>query len=213
MTQALNRLRGVSHLVYTVPESEFAIDPFGIPPNWKRIFPMEVRFNDVAALWVACPPKDDVFYVYDLYCERGAEPGIHAARILSRGKWIPGLLDPMANGRSRDDGLELQQIYRDLGLDLGTVPDSEQSGVLAVMERMTSGRLKVFRTLERFFQEYRLYRHDEHGHVVKQNDLLMNCLRYVCVSGRDNMRTNPALQQFGYESSIPLGTPNGWLGS
>src|ERR1022692_4034295 len=48
----------------------------------------------------------------------------------------------------------------------------EQSGACEVLQRMRSGRLRVFRTLEKFFQQYRLYRRDEHGQRVKQNDLL-----------------------------------------
>ena len=89
--------------------------------------------------------------------------------------------------------------------------DSEQSGVCEVLQRMRAGRLKVFRTLENFFQQYRLYHRDEHGQVVKQNDLLMNCLRYLCVSGRERMCTAPnpldAWRQFG----TALGTPGGWM--
>ena len=65
--------------------------------------------------------------------------------------------------------------------------NSEQSGIYEVFQRMSSGRLKVFRTLANFFQEYRLYRRDAQGQIVKQNDLLMNCLRCLCVSGCDHM--------------------------
>jgi hypothetical protein len=60
--------------------------------------------------------------------------------------------------------------------------ESEQSGVCEVLQRMRACGLKVFRTLGNFFQQYRLYRLDEHGQVVKQNDLLMNCLRHLLIS-------------------------------
>src|ERR1022692_2278379 len=43
------------------------------------------------------------------------QPVVHAHGIGSRGKWIPGLLDPTANGRSQSDGFNLLQIYRNLG--------------------------------------------------------------------------------------------------
>ena len=52
--------------------------------------------------------------------------------------------------------------------------NSEQGGIYEVLQRMTSGRLKVFRTLAQFFQQYRLYRRDAQGQVVKQSDSLMN---------------------------------------
>jgi len=77
--------------------------------------------------------------------------------------------------------VHLMRMYQELGLDLDTVPDSEQSGVFEVLQRIRSGRLKVFRTLENFFREYRLYRRDEQERIVKENDLLMNCLRHLCV--------------------------------
>src|ERR1039458_4771244 len=60
----------------------------------------------------------------------------------------------------------------------------EQSGACEVLQRMRSGRLRVFRTLEKFFQQYRLYRYDEHGQRVKQNDLLRSPVRHRTVPGR-----------------------------
>jgi predicted phage terminase large subunit-like protein len=195
LTQALNRLHGMSRLIYTVPESEIAIDPIPIPKEWPRIFGMDVRIHETAALWAALDPQTQILYLYSEHCQSVSEPAVHAQGILSRGKWIPGLIDPAANGRSESDGFNLMRIYQDLGLDLDTVEDSEQSGVCEVLQRMRSGRLKVFRTLENFLRQYRLYRRDEKGQVVKQNDLLMNCLRYLCVSGAARMRKEPTRQR------------------
>jgi hypothetical protein len=39
---------------------------------------------------------------------------------------------------------------------------------------LSAGRIKVFRTLQRFKEEYRVYRRDEKGKVVKKNDHLMD---------------------------------------
>ena len=86
-------------------------------------------------------------------------------------------------------------MYQKLGLKLQSADSSEESGISEVRQRMSSGRLKVFRTLANFFQEYRLYRRNEQGQVVKENDQLMNCLRYLCVSGRSLMRTAPTPKQ------------------
>ena len=211
LTQALNRLHGVSRKIYTVQEAEIAVDPLEIPAYWPCAFGMDARLTETAALWGAWDPQTDILYVYSEHFQSSAEPAIHAHGIGSRGKWIPGLLDPTANGRSQSDGFNLMRIYQELGLDLQSAMDSEQSGVCEVLQRMRAGRLKVFRTLENFFQQYRLYHRDEHGQVVKQNDLLMNCLRYLCVSGRERMCTAPnpldAWRQFG----TVLGTPGGWM--
>jgi hypothetical protein len=56
---------------------------------------------------------------------------------------------------------------------------------------MTSGKLKVFRSLGNFLSEFRLYRRDQDGKVVKDHDHLMDCLRYLVMSGRERMRTEP----------------------
>jgi predicted phage terminase large subunit-like protein len=211
LTQALNRLHGVSRAIYTVPEPEIAIDPIQIDKEWPCVFAMDARPTETAALWAALNPQTKVWHVFSEYSQSHGEAAIHAQGIRSRGKWVPGLLDPMANGRSQSDGLNLLRIYQELELDLDTVEDSEQSGICEVLQSIRSGRLKVFRSLENFFREYRLYRRDEQGRIVRQNDLLMNCLRYLCVSGRDRMRTQPTRSNVGCGSTILAGTPGGWM--
>jgi len=94
LTQALNRLQGASRAIYTVLESEIAVDPIPIPAHWPCVFGMDVRLTETAALWGAFDPTADILYVYSEHCQSSAEPAIHAHGIGSRGKWIPGLLDP-----------------------------------------------------------------------------------------------------------------------
>jgi predicted phage terminase large subunit-like protein len=210
LTQALHRLQGVSRVIYTAAESDIACDSIDIK-NWPRVFAMDARPTETAALWAALDPQTQTVYVYSEYYQSHGEAAVHAQGIRSRGKWIPGLLDPMANGRSQSDGFHLLGLYQDSGLDLDSVPDCEQSGVCEVQQRIRSGRLKVFRTLENFFREYRLYRRDAQGRIVRQNDLLMNCLRYICVAGVDRMRREPKRSPAGFRSTLPPGTPGAWM--
>ena len=44
---------------------------------------------------------------------------------------------------------------------------------------MSTGRLKVFRSLSGWLKEFRLYRRDQDGRVVKQDDHLMDATRYL----------------------------------
>src|SRR5205085_7890469 len=53
-------------------------------------------------------PESDVLYLYSEYGAE-AEPAIHAAAIRSRADWIPGLIDPSANGRNQADGYQSAQ--------------------------------------------------------------------------------------------------------
>ena len=50
---------------------------------------------------------------------------------------------------------------------------------------MTSGKLKVFRSLGNWLSEFRLYQRDQDGKIVKQNDHLMDATRYLIMSGRE----------------------------
>jgi predicted phage terminase large subunit-like protein len=213
MTQALNRLHGVSRGIYPVAESELAIESIEIGWDWPRVYAMDVRLTELGALWAARNPQTKVWYVYSEYYQSHGEAAAHAQGIRSRGKWIPGLIDATANGRSESDGINLMCLYQELGLDLDLAPDSEQSGVCEVLQAIRSGRLKVVRSLENFFREYRLYQRDDEGRIIKRNDLLMNCLRHICVAGGNRMRTVPTLRQSGYTSyrSWP-GMPGGWMG-
>jgi hypothetical protein len=57
--------------------------------------------------------------------------------------------------------------------------------------------------------EFRVYRRDEKGHIVKQNDHLMDATRYFIVSGRDRMTTKPAPEETDDEDYY--GSHDGWM--
>ena len=52
-----------------------------------------------------------------------------------------------------------------------------------MLERMESGRFKVFNTLYDWFEEYRMY-HRKDGKLVKLKDDLMSATRYAALSLR-----------------------------
>jgi hypothetical protein len=52
-----------------------------------------------------------------------------------------------------------------------------EAGLFAMLERMQTGRFKVFRHLADWFEEFRLY-HREDGRVVKLRDDLISATRY-----------------------------------
>jgi hypothetical protein len=102
------------------------------------------------------------------------------------------VIDPNSRGRSQDDGEKLFSMYTDgQGLKLTKAKNSVQSGLIDVWERLSTGRLKVFSTLQNWLAEYRLYRRDERGNIVKENDHLMDATRYLVVSGIGIASTAP----------------------
>lgn len=189
------RSKGIPQLgagaIYPVPESEFLVDPFEIPEHWPRAYALDVGWNRTAVLWGAYDRDSQAWNLYSEHYRGQAEPSVHANAIRSRGEWIRGVIDPAARGRGQSDGQQLLTMYRDLGLDLTEADNGVESGVYSVFERLSGGKIKVFRTLQNFMSEYRLYRRDEKGRIVKVNDHLCDCLRYLVASGLDVAITKP----------------------
>jgi hypothetical protein len=164
--------------IYPVPEEDFVIDPFQIPPWFPRMYGMDVGWNKTAAIWIAHDRDTDIIYAYSEHYRGEAEPPIHSKGIQLRGKWIPGVIDTAARGRSQIDGKDLWKLYIAEGLILHKANKSIESGLLETLDRLSTGRLKIFRTLQHTLSEIRLYRRDEKGRVVKKNDHLMDAMRY-----------------------------------
>ena len=61
--------------------------------------------------------------------------------------------------------------------------DAVEVGIRAVSQRLSSGRLKVFRTLSAWLSEFRRYDRDDKGQLVKENALLMDCTRHLVLTG------------------------------
>lgn len=172
-----------SGAIYPVPEEDFLINDIELPLHWRRFYAMDVGWNRTAALFFAYDPETDILYAYGEYYRGQAEPSIHAAAIKSQGSWMRGVIDPAARGRSQIDGKQLIQLYGDLGLVLTPADNSVETGIYEVYQRLSIGRLKVFRSCVNFISEYRVYRRDEKGRIIKENDHLMDTCRYGCVSG------------------------------
>lgn len=189
------RTKGIPQLgsgaIYPVPESEILVDAFDLPLYWPRAYALDVGWNRTAALWGAHDRETDVVYLYSEHYRGKAEPSIHAEAVRARGEWMHGVIDPAARGRGQKDGEQLLQNYVDLGLHLSPAVNAVEAGIFEVWQRLSTGRLKVFRTLQSWLGEYRLYRRDEKGAVVKENDHLMDCTRYLAVSGLALMRVDP----------------------
>lgn len=180
------RSKGVPQLgagaIYPVPESEIVVDDFDIPAHWPRVFGMDVGWNRTAVVWGALDKESGVVYLYSEYYRGQAEPALHAEAIRARGE-MPGVIDPASRGRAQTDGQQLLGLYRRHGLDVTPANNAVEAGLYEVWQQMSSGRFKVFKSLKNWISEFRLYRRDEKGRVVKDNDHLMDATRYLVVSG------------------------------
>ncbi len=174
-----------SGAIYPIAEDDIICDDFPIPEHWRRAYGMDVGWNATAASWGAYNQDDDTWYLYAGYKRGLAEPDVHTGAIKSRGAWIPGVIDPAARGRNQKDGTALLTEYEDLGLKLTPADNSVEAGLLAVYRRMTTGKLKVFKSMRGWLDEFRIYRRDEKGRIVKENDHYMDVTRYLMMSGLD----------------------------
>lgn len=179
------RSKGVPQLgsgaIYPVPESDIVCAPFDIPSFWPRAYALDVGWNRTAAIWGAHDRDSDTLYLYSEHYRGQAEPAVHAEAIKARGAWMNGTIDPASRGRGQRDGQQLFQNYIDLGLTLVPAKNGVEAGIMEVLERMSSGRLRVFSTLQSWLAEYRICRRDDHGKIVKKNDHLMDATRYLVV--------------------------------
>lgn len=199
------RSKGIPQLgsgaIYPMAEEEFVVDDFELPEFWPRAYALDVGWNKTAALWGAVDPENDIIYFYSEYGRGMAEPEVHARGINSRGDWIPGVIDPAARGRGQKDGKRLIDEYTTLGLNVTPADNAVEAGIFAVWQRLSTGRIRVFKSLQGFLGEYRIYRRDEKGKIVKDNDHFMDCMRYFVMSGLMLAVTRPARDTRMYQEA------------
>lgn len=201
------RTKGIPQLgsgaIYPVPESDILVDPFPVPLYWPRAYGMDVGWKRTAAVWGAIDHDTDTVYLYAEHYRGQAEPSVHAEGIKRHGEWMHGAIDPAARGRGQRDGEQLLQNYVDLGLRLTPAINAREAGIFEVWQRLSTGRMKVFRTMQSWLAEYRLYRRDEKGEVVKENDHLMDGTRYLTMSGLKLATIDPLyLTKMGHRSGV-----------
>jgi terminase large subunit-like protein len=105
-------------------------------------------------------------------------------------------------------GAALANQYSDQGLELlhehaqftdGSV--SVEAGLMDMLDRMQTGRFKVFKHLNDWWEEFRLY-HRKDGKVVKEGDDLIAATRYALMMLR-YARTEKERRNFPREIEYP----------
>ena len=191
------RSKGIPQLgsgaIYPVPESDVTVNDFEIPEHWPKIYGMDVGWNATACCWFAIDRETDTAYIYSVYKRGEAEPSIHKEAVNARGEWIKGKIDPAANGRNQKDGEQLMQNYLDLGLQISNAINGVESGIYKVWQALSAGKLKVFKSCRPWFEEFRLYRRDDKGRIVKANDHILDAMRYGYMS-KEEAITKPVEQ-------------------
>lgn len=175
-----------SGLIYPVLESTILCSPFEIPEHWPRCFGMDFGWHNTAAVFMAHDQDNDVAYLYGEYLAGHLTPQHHAFQLIKQGAdWMPGGYDHAGEGANQDDGGNVVDLYQQAGIR-NWVPADKRSvnkGIYTVLQRMETGKLKIFNTLNKLMTELRMYSRDDNGKVKKGNDHLMDAMRYGIVTG------------------------------
>lgn len=169
--------------IYQVAEDDFVVSNFELPTHWSRAYGFDVGWKMNAAIFGAWDHETDTVYIYDELYKGKTESSLIAAAIKARGEWIPGVIDPASRGRALRDGEQIVKAYKDDGLILTFADNAVEAGLTEVWRRLSEGRLKIFRSCSNLLAEYRIYRRDKNGKVVKANDHALDALRYLIMSG------------------------------
>lgn len=190
-----------SGAIYPVEPEDYLVDPIPIPAFWPRAYGMDVGWNRTAAVWGAWDRDSDIVYLTSEHYRGQAEAPIHATAIKARGDWIHGVIDPASRGRSQVDGKRLFMLYQGQGLHIHPADNAVEAGLYDVWERLSTGRLKVFKSLQQWRREHMFYRRDDKGAIVKKDDHLMDATRYLIMSGLKVARVRP-VQMLGGGTNI-----------
>ena len=162
-----------------------------MPRSFARITGVDFGIDHpFAAARCAWDRDNDIWYVTATYREKDATPPIHAAALRPWGTWVPIAWPHDGLNRDKGSGDQLAAQYRAHGLNMLHAHATHEAGgsgveagVLEMIERMQTGRFKVFRGLSDWFEEYRLY-HRRDGLIVKLADDLISATRYALMMRR-----------------------------
>lgn len=170
--------------VFPVPEEMIRIPARPIPRHWAQINGIDFGWDHpFGAVNLAWDRDADVIYVCKTYREKEATPVIHAAAIRPWGEWIPCAWPHDGYQHDKGSGDQLASLYRAQHLNMlddhATHPEGgfgTEAGIMEILDRMQTGRLKVFDELNDWFSEFRIY-HRKDGKIVKLTDDLMSATR------------------------------------
>lgn len=203
------RARGVPMLgsgrIFPVDEETIKVPAFAFPKHFAQLNAMDFGTDHpFAAVNIGWDRDADCIYVAKTYRERRATPVIHSAAIKPWGAWIPCAWPH--DGLQHDKGGSGEQLakqYRDQGLNMLAEHATHEeggygveAGIMEMLDRMQTGRLKVFDHLNDWFEEFRLY-HRKDGKIVKLRDDILSATRIATMMLRE-AKVQPKAQQLAY---------------
>ncbi|WP_460221965.1 phage terminase large subunit family protein [Mesorhizobium sp. W016] len=172
--------------IFPIAEELIACEPFRLPRYWPRIGALDFGWDHPsAAVELAWDTEADVVYISKAARASQQTPAMQVLALKPWGEWLPWAWPRDGRRETLEGaGTALARQYSAHGLNMlsgharfadGSV--SVEAGLMEMLDRMQSGRFKVFSSLLPWFEEFRLY-HRKDGKVVKLRDDLMAATRY-----------------------------------
>lgn len=189
------RARGIptmgSGRVFPIEEALITCNSFAIPAHWPQICGIDFGWDHPSAgVRLAWDRDSDILYVTACHRQKEQTPAMFAASVKPWGDWLKWSWPHDGLQHDKGSGEQLAQQYKQQGLKMlsarATFEDGTngvEAGVLEMVDRMQTGRLKVFAHLSDIFEEFRLY-HRKDGLIVKLNDDLLSAIRYAMMMRR-----------------------------
>ena len=193
------RAKGVPVLgsgrIFPIAESEISCKAFDVPDHWARIGALDFGWDHPTAAVSGVHDRDaDCLYLTACYKAAKQTPVIHSAALKPWGEDMPWAWPMDGWNTAGKQGTKPGKPYKDAYVEHGLHmlhnhaqfeggSTSVEAGLIKLLERMQTGRLKVFDHLTDWFDEFRLY-HRKDGLVVKEYDDLMDATRYLLMSLR-----------------------------
>jgi phage terminase large subunit-like protein len=184
------RTRGIPQLgsgkVFAVPESAYTIDAFAIPRHWPKIIGIDLGYDHpFGAALLAHDREADVVYITNALSIAQQTVAQHCQILRGWGSGIPVAWPHDAASHDRTSGDPMAEIYRRNGLQMlfehATFSEGGyglEASIADMVDRLESGRLKIFNHLTDALDELRNY-HRKEGRPVKQHDDIVSAIRYA----------------------------------
>lgn len=201
------RIKGIpfmgAGLVYPFEAEKMFCEPFPIPAHYKRVLALDFGYNPdpTGILWGAIDPDTGTLYIYKDYLEKEQPVSVHAGVLRAMdnntGYPIPKCCDP--SGGSSYEGKTLRDRYAAdhqlyfVNADNGAGGGGIHSGIQITFDEFNSGKIKVFNTCSALKKELGSYYRKENGKYAGA-DHLMDCLRYLVMTGRKIAKSLAAYQ-------------------
>jgi phage terminase large subunit-like protein len=205
--------------VFPLDEDDVKVKAFPIPAHWPQVGGLDFGWDHPSAgVRLAWDRDADCLYVTSTHRAREQTPAMFAAAVRPWGEWLPWSWPHDGLQHDKGSGEQLAAQYKAQGLKMlpmrAQFEDGSfgvEAGIAEMLDRLQTGRLKVFAHLAEWFEEFNMY-HRKEGLIVKEVDDLMSATRYAMMMRRFAVVQNKPGTVRPPLPHLPRGGNASWMG-